>query len=98
MENEDMTCCDDHVTIYLVKKSVTNQANRAEKRRKVECGANSGTSSGDILGEIHANSQKLRQCSKYFEACMSERWTSDAASESSSHSVFYLEVQTEISY
>lgn len=78
-----------------MKKSVADEANRAKKRRKLDDGVeDSGTSSGEVLGEIHANSRKLRQCCKYFETCMSERWTS----ESSSRFQFYLELQTLVLY
>ena len=96
MENEGTgggTTCGDDVTIYVVK-SVADEANREKKRRKKECEAKPGTS----LGEIHANSHKLRRCSKYFETLMSERWTLDAARESSSRLEFYLEAQTDIFY
>lgn len=96
MGNEDATR-DDDVVVYLVKKS---EANREKKRRKLRCGANSGASSGEILGEIlgeiHANSRKLCQCSRYFEAGMSERWTSDAAVESLSRFEFHLEAHTDV--
>jgi hypothetical protein len=93
MENEDMASGDD-VTIYLVKKSEVEEASRERIRRKQEDGINFGTS----LGEIHVDSCKLRQCSKYFDTCMSNRWTLDAATESSSRFEWYLELQTEVSY
>jgi hypothetical protein len=92
MGNEDATR-DDDVVVYLVKKS---EVNRGKKRRKRGCGANSGASSDEILGEIHANSRKLCQCSRYFEASMSERWTSDTAVESLSRFEFHLEIHTDV--
>lgn len=75
------------VTIYLVPPNFAmEQGNVARKR------ARQSLEPPVPLGEIHAESWRLRQCSRYFEACMSERWTASTQRE------FYLEVHTEVRF
>lgn len=78
-----------HVTIYFVPPSsaTDEQGNVSRKRkRSLEPGV-------VPLGGIRVDTSRLRQCSKYFETCMSGRWTGGQAQRE-----FHLEVQTDVKY
>ena len=72
-----------HVTVYFV------QGNGSRKRSKRSLKQDAMSP----LGEIQMDISSLRQCSKYFEACMSESWTGGKVPRE-----FHLEVQTDLRY
>ncbi|KAG0570691.1 hypothetical protein KC19_6G181000 [Ceratodon purpureus] len=84
------------VTILLVSMSTAEQGNAAKKCRLdggLERPADGPAES--LLGSIHADSSKLRECSKYFATCMSGRW---ATQESGTPREFRLEAHTEVRF
>lgn len=48
------------------------------------------------LAELHVHSKRLRWCSRYFDTCMSERWTSAGSSKPAMR--LTLEVHTDVKY
>ncbi|KAG0570715.1 hypothetical protein M758_6G175800 [Ceratodon purpureus] len=83
-----------HVTIYLVPpNSATELGSVTRKRSRPSLEAGVQTPLLSPLGEIQADASKLRACSKYFDACMSGRWTAGQT-----QSEFYLEVQTDVHF
>lgn len=89
------------VTIKLVPKLTTQQAAGAgstgnKKRRFSSCDSvdsSEGGGHGPALAIVKVRSSKLRECSAYFEACISERW---AQPETTSKTKFCLEAQAEV--
>jgi hypothetical protein len=47
----------------------------------------------EILAVLKVHSSRLRKCSKYYETCLTERWTNPSSTSSSE---FFLEAQTAI--
>ncbi|KAG0570714.1 hypothetical protein KC19_6G182800 [Ceratodon purpureus] len=79
----------DDVTIILTRPTSTmdhDQGDVARKRRRLS------DQEPDRV-QIRAESSKLRECSRYFEACMSERWMSEQM-----QGEFYLVAHTEVRF
>ncbi|KAG0614409.1 hypothetical protein M758_6G174300 [Ceratodon purpureus] len=96
MEVEKGVRVSEGVTVLLVSMSTAEQGN-AVKRRRLDNGCERPADGPAelVLGSIHADSSKLRECSKYFATCMSGRW---ATQESGTPREFRLEAHTEVRF
>ncbi|KAG0570695.1 hypothetical protein KC19_6G181200 [Ceratodon purpureus] len=82
------------VTVLLVSMSTMDQGNAAKRRRLGNgCERPADEPAELLLGSIHADSSKLRECSKYFATCMSGRWANHATPRE-----FRLEAHTEVRF
>lgn len=108
MESEDMaTHARFDVVICLVQTPEQASGSTSIKKRRMSTSCDGMISNSDgmdnargsarsvTLAKVKAKSSKLRECSTYFETCMSDRW---APQSTFSKSKFYLEVQTEVKY
>lgn len=91
MESSAMRSGAGNVTIYLVPPKPA--AELGDVTKKLKRSVESGVSENASLGTIHADASRLRECSKYFDICMSERWMTDQTQRE-----FELEAQTEVKY
>jgi hypothetical protein len=82
-------------TIYLVPKVATAPGSRSSKRTRRE-ETESVRAEEKLMEKVYADSHRLRECSKYFEACMNERWARSKPTPSQLE--FHLELQADVVY
>jgi hypothetical protein len=82
-------------TIYLVQKVATAPGSRPNKRTRME-ETESVQAEKNLVEKVYADSRRLRECSKYFETCMDDRWAGSKPTPSQLE--FHLELQADVVY
>ena len=82
-------------TIYLVQKVATAPGSPSSKWTGME-ESESVQAEKNLVEKVYADSRRLRECSKYFETCMDDRWA--CSKPPSSRLEFHLELQADVVY
>jgi hypothetical protein len=82
-------------TIYLVQKLPTVPQSSSSKRTQLE-ETESVPAEDKLVEKVYADSCRLRECSKYFETCMADRWA--CSKPAPSQLEFHLELQADVVY
>jgi hypothetical protein len=82
-------------TIYLVQDMATAPESRSSNRTGME-ETESVRAEEKLVEKVYADSRRLRECSKYFETCMNDRWARSKPAPSQLE--FHLELQADVVY
>jgi hypothetical protein len=80
-------------TIYLVQKVATTPGSRLRTEMEE---TESVRAEEKLVEKVYADSRRLRECSKYFETCMNDRWARSKPAPSQLE--FHLELQADVVY
>ncbi|KAG0570402.1 hypothetical protein KC19_6G159700 [Ceratodon purpureus] len=94
MEVDERVRVSEYVTVLLVPMSTAVEGNAAKKCKLDKSRERPTDGPGERLLAISADASKLRECSKYFATCMSERWPTHVGTPRQ----FRLEAHTEVRF
>ncbi|KAG0604953.1 hypothetical protein M758_9G021600 [Ceratodon purpureus] len=93
MEVDERVRVSEYVTVLLVPISTVVEGNAAKKCKLDKSRERPTDGPVELLLAISADASKLRECSKYFATCMSERWPTHGTPRE-----FRLEAHTEVRF